>query len=119
MVDLSLATRPGRGCLVVQVGGILDLATTPDVRSSLHQALDDGAGAVVLDLTRVRFIDSTAVGMIVWLHKQLQERGGRVCVVATEPIVLKVLELTSMDRLVRIYDSVEAAEDELPTGGER
>jgi anti-sigma B factor antagonist len=118
-VDLSLATRPGRGCLVVHVGGVLDLATTADVRSSLQQALDDGARTVVLDLTGVRFIDSTALGMIAWLHQQLQERGGRVYVAAIEPIVLKVLELTSMDRLVRIYNSVEAAEDDLPTGGER
>jgi anti-anti-sigma factor len=103
----------------LQVGGVLDLATIPDVRSSLHQALDDGIGSVVLDLTGVRLIDSTALGMIVWLHQQLQERGGRVCVAATEPIVLSVFELTSVDRLIRIYDSVEAAEDDLPAGGER
>jgi anti-anti-sigma factor len=113
-VDLSLATRPGRGCLVVQVGGVLDLATTPDVRSSVQQAVNDGARTVVLDLTGVRLIDSTAVGMIVGLHKQLQQRGGRVCVAAAQPAVLRVLQLTSVDRLVGIYDSVAAAEDDLP-----
>ena len=116
-MDLSLATRPGRGCLVVQVGGVLDLATTPDVRRSLQQALDDGVRNVVLDLADVPLIDSTALGMIVWLHKQLQERGGRVCVAATRPTVLRVFELTSVDRLIRIYDGVEAAEDDLATGG--
>lgn len=117
-MDLSLATRPGRGCLVVQVGGVLDLATTPDVRSSLQHAVDDGARTVVLDLTGVLLMDSTALGMIVWLHKQLQERGGRVCVAATRPVVVRVFELTSVDRLIRIYDSVEEAEDDLATGGE-
>src|SRR5689334_11683669 len=60
-VELSLATRPGRGCLVVQVGGVLDLATTPQVRSILQRAVDDGARNVVLDLTDVRLIDSTAL----------------------------------------------------------
>jgi anti-anti-sigma factor len=103
----------------VQVGGVLDMATTPDVRRSLQHAVDDGARTVVLDLTGVRLIDSTALGTIVWLHKQLQERGGHVCVAAPQPLVLKVLELTSVDRLIRIYDSVEAAEDDLSTGGER
>jgi anti-anti-sigma factor len=81
--------------------------------------VDDGARTVVLDLTGVRLIDSTALGTIVWLHKQLQERGGQVCVAAPQPLVVKVLELTSVDRLIRIYDSVEAAEDDLSTGGER
>lgn len=118
-MDLSLATRPGRGCLVGQVGGVLDLATTPDVRSSLQQAVDDGAQSVVLDLTGVRLIDSTALGMIVWLHKQVQERGGRVCVAATRPALLRVFQLTSVDQLIRIYDDVDAAEDDLATGAER
>lgn len=115
-MDLSLATRPGRGCLVVQVGGVLDLATTPHVRSSLQAALDDGARSIVLDLTGVRLIDSTALGMIVWLHKQLQERDGRVCVATTRPAVLRVFKLTSVDRLIAIYDDVEAAEDDLAAG---
>jgi anti-sigma B factor antagonist len=117
-VELSLATRQGRGFIVVQVSGVLDLATTPELRSSLQHALDEGARAVVLDLTGVRFIDSTTLGMIAWLHTQVQERGGRVCVAATEPIVLRVLELTSMDRVIRIYDSSQAAEDDLATDGE-
>jgi anti-sigma B factor antagonist len=103
----------------VQVGGVLDLATTPDVRSTLQYAMDDGARTVVLDFTGVRVIDSTALGMIVWLHKQPQERGGHVCVAAPQPLVVKVLELTSVDRLIRIYHSVAAAEDDLSTAGQR
>lgn len=118
-MELSLATRPGRGCLIVQVGGVLDMATTPDVRSSLQQALDDGARIVVLDLTDVPLIDSTALGMIVWLHKQVLERGGHVGVAAARPVVLRVFELTAVDRFIRTYDSVEAAEDDLSTGTER
>ena len=118
-MDLSLTTRPGRGCLIVQMSGVLDLATTPEVRSSLQQAMDDGARNVVLDLADVPLIDSTALGMIVWLHKQLLERGGQVGVAAARPVVLRVFELTSVDRLIRIYDSVEAAENGLATAGER
>jgi anti-sigma B factor antagonist len=118
-VELSLATRPGRECLVVQLGGVLDLASIPDVRSSLDQALDDGVRNVVLDLAEVRLIDSTALGMIVWLHRELLDRGGRVCVAAARPLVLEVLELTSVDRLVRVHDSVASAEADLPAAGER
>ncbi|MGI5241837.1 STAS domain-containing protein [Dactylosporangium sp. CA-139066] len=112
-MDLSLTIRPGRGCVVVQAGGVLDLATTPDVRERLQQAVDEGARHVVLDLAGVRLIDSTALGMIVWLHKQLVQDGGGVCIAGARPMVRTVFELTSVDRLVGIYDSVEAAEDSL------
>lgn len=116
-MELSLATRPGRECLVVQLGGVLDFASIPDVRSRLQQALDDGVRNVVLDLAEVRLIDSTALGMIVWLHKELLERGGRVCVAAARPLVLQVLELTSVDQLVHLHDTVASAEAALPTAG--
>lgn len=113
-LDLSLSTRAGRGCLIVQVDGVLDLATTPDVRNSLQHALDTGAHTVVLDLAGVRFLDSTGLALIVWLHKQLLQRGGRVCIATTAPGLLRVFALTSVDRLIRIYDGVEAAQDDLP-----
>ncbi|MEV0456656.1 STAS domain-containing protein [Catellatospora methionotrophica] len=112
-MNLSLATRPGRGCVVVQLGGELDLATDPDLRQGLQQVLQDGARVVVLDLTDVAFLDSTALGTIVWLHEQLQPRNGHVRVAVTRPLVLRVMELTSVDRLVRIYDTVAAAEADL------
>ncbi|MFI5916548.1 STAS domain-containing protein [Dactylosporangium sp. NPDC051541] len=112
-MDFSFTTRPGRGCLVVRPDGVLDLGTVPEVREHLQHALDDGARFVVLDLTAVRLIDSTALGMLAWLHKQLVGRDGRVYVAAARPVVRNVLSLTSVDRLVRLSDDVEAAEADI------
>jgi anti-sigma B factor antagonist len=117
---VSLTTRPGRGCTVVQVAGELDMASAPDLRAGLKQAVDNGGDTIVLDLAGVRFIDSSGLGMIVLTYKELQLRAGRLCLAAVQPFVLKVLALTSVDSLVSIYDSVEAAEEDLAaTGGER
>jgi anti-sigma B factor antagonist len=90
----------------------------PEVRRSLQDALDGGVRAVVLDLADVPFIDSGALGMMVWLHKQLRQRGGRVCVVAAQPSVRDLFERTSVHRLIAIYDRVELAEADLATSSE-
>ncbi|MFF5235196.1 STAS domain-containing protein [Dactylosporangium sp. NPDC000521] len=111
-----MTTRPGRGCLIVQLDGVLDLGTVPQVREHLQRALDDGVQFVVLDLAAVRFIDSTALGMIVWLHKQLLERDGGVFVAAARPVVRTVLALTSVDRLIHLSDDVDAAEAAVAAG---
>ncbi len=110
---VSLATRPGRGCTVVLVGGELDLATAPELRAFLQHVMDEGASTIVLDLAAVRFVDSSALGAIVSVYKELHRRAGRLCLAAVQPLALRVFELTSVDRLVSIYDSVEAAEEEL------
>ena len=112
-MDLTFTTRPGRGCLIVHLDGVLDLGTVPQVREHLQQVLDGGALSVVLDLAAVRLIDSTALGMMVWLRKELLERDGRVYVAGARPVVLSVLRLTSVDCLVQLSDDVEAAEADI------
>ncbi|GIJ48025.1 hypothetical protein Val02_49110 [Virgisporangium aliadipatigenens] len=118
-MELSLTTRPGRGCTVIRLSGVVDLATEPELRASLERELRDGVRHVVLDLAEVRLIDSTALGTIVSFHKRLRERAGQLCLVGVQPLVFRVLELTSVDRLVGLYDSVEAAEDDLAAARER
>lgn len=115
-----MTTRPGRGCTVVRVAGELDLPSAPDLRAGLRQAVESGGDTIVLDLAGVRFIDSSGLGTIVLIYKELQLRAGRLCLAGVQPFVLKVFELTSVDRLVGIDDSVEAAEEDLAAaGGER
>ncbi|NUR30135.1 MAG: STAS domain-containing protein [Catenulispora sp.] len=111
MEDQVYAVRRAAGCVVVAVTGVLDLVTAPAVRLALEQELDAGARQLVLDLTGVRFLDSTALGMLVWLRSELLGRGGAVALATTAPIVLKVLRLASMDQLIPIFDRVEAAEE--------
>jgi anti-sigma B factor antagonist len=117
--EVSLTTRQGRGCTVVQVDGALDLASAPALRACLQQAMDDGAGVIVLNLAGVGFIDSSALGAVVWGYKELRQRTGQLCLAAARPMVRRVFELTSVDRLMTIYDSVEAAEADLAGAGQR
>jgi anti-sigma B factor antagonist len=112
-----LTVRAGRGCTVVQVDGALDLATAPELKAGLQQAIQDGARHIVLDLASVGFIDSSALGVLVSIYKQLLPRAGRLCLATVRPLVLRVLTLTSVDRLVKTYDSVAAAEDDLAAAG--
>ncbi|GAA1740255.1 hypothetical protein GCM10009681_08950 [Luedemannella helvata] len=94
----------------MHLDGVLDLGSVPQVRQHLEHALNDGTRIFVLDLTGVRLIDSTALGMIVWLCKELSGDGGRVYVAGAQPLVLNVLQVTSVDSLVHITDSVAEAE---------
>jgi anti-sigma B factor antagonist len=107
-VDLLLSTRAGDGCTVVEVHGDLDMATQPRLRDGLEPLI--GPGAVVLDLTGVPFMDSSALGTLVVTFKALREGGGRLCLAGVQEPVRALLELTSVDTVIDVYDSVAAAE---------
>ncbi|WP_327000138.1 STAS domain-containing protein [Dactylosporangium sp. NBC_01737] len=110
-MKLSLVVRQGRDCTVVQVAGIVDLTTEQELRACLQQALDDGARHVVLDLAAVPRLDSSGLGAIVSTYKLLQQRGGQLYLVSVQPPVRNVFLLTSVDRLMGVYDTVDAAEE--------
>ncbi len=58
------------------IAGELDQASAPQLRDPLKEAIEGGAGAVIVDLTKCGFIDSTGLGVIVEAWKILQERNG-------------------------------------------
>jgi anti-sigma B factor antagonist len=113
-VDLPLSTRPSQKCTVVQVAGDLDMATSPQLLEGLEQVLDGGTRYVVLDLAGVGFLDSSALGALVVMFKAFRDAGGRLCLAAVQPQVRSILAITSVDRAIDVYDTVQAAEASMP-----
>ncbi|MGW5559011.1 STAS domain-containing protein [Micromonospora sp. NPDC003944] len=116
-MDLLLSARPGRRCTVVEARGELDMATAPQLRDNLQQLIDSGDRQVVVDLAGVGFIDSSALGTLVVMFKSLGDVDGRLSLAAVQPGVRRVLSITSVDRVIDIYDDVPAAEAAIPTTG--
>jgi len=93
----------------VAVIGELDLATAPRVRAAVVQVLADGADRLVLDLGGVDFIDSTGLGVVLGAVRRMRATGGTIRLVVHEPAVLRVFELTGLDRVLPIAASVDDA----------
>lgn len=112
-MDLQLSARPGGAWTVVKVGGELDMATVPIFDDFLRPVA--GAGHVVLDFADVSFLDSSGLGSLVAWFKELRSRGGRLCLAAVQDRVAFVLRVAALDQVLDVYESVEAAEADMPT----
>ena len=69
---------------------------------------NQGKTRVVLDLSKVEFMDSSGLGAVVGSMKQLG-RDRQLDLAGLTPTVDKVFRITRMDRVFRIYDTAEAA----------
>jgi anti-sigma B factor antagonist len=94
---------------VVGAAGELDVATAPDLDRKLRAAIEEGQVHLVLDLTQVTFVDSTGLGVLVGCRNLVRKSGGTIRLVVTHRNVRKVLEITSLDTVFPIYESLEAA----------
>jgi anti-sigma B factor antagonist len=95
---------------VVVVQGDLDIEGGPLLRDELLAALKEHAGGrIVVDLEGVDFLDSAGLGVLVGGRERARSGDGDLVLVATGRSVLKVLELTGLDRAFEIHSSRDDA----------
>ncbi len=92
------------GSVVVSLDGEIDVAAAPTVRERLEAAAER-AGVLVIDLSEVSFIDSTALGVLIGIHKQCADSATPMRLVVSEPRILKVFEITGLTDLFTIVPS--------------
>jgi anti-sigma B factor antagonist len=100
------------GQLVVAATGQVDLATAPELAAVLAQARRDRPFEIVVDLTAVDFLDSAGVRVLVEAARQAAELGVELSVRGAGGWVARVLEITGVDRFVRIVPSEPAGSGE-------
>jgi len=94
--------------MVLTLAGELDLATAPVLQERLDAALHGGA-VVVIDLSRLRFIDSSGLGLLVQAERQLRESAGQLVLVRGPRAAHRPFELTSLDSYFEFCESPSAA----------
>jgi anti-sigma B factor antagonist len=103
----------GDGIRVLALTGELDMTTTGGFESAVQEALDDGASAVVADLTHVTFIDSSGLAALLGALRSLSLAGARLVIACSNPTVLRLFEVTRADTTFEILatrdDAVTAA----------
>jgi anti-sigma B factor antagonist len=108
-VLFHLHTSEQGGWSVVAVGGDLDLTTSPRLRKEIVALVSWGTTRVVLDLGGIEFCDSVGLGVIVAAVKRVRSHGGELRLANCSPPVLRLLELTRLDRALPPYPDVAAA----------
>ena len=94
---------------VIELGGEVDLYTAPEFKERLVQVIEDGKKQLVVDLSTATFIDSTTLGVLVGGVKRLRPAGGALALVCTDPNIVKIFEITGLDRVFAIHETRDEA----------
>jgi len=93
---------------VISVEGELDLSTAPSLKWMLVDSLETGGSRLVVDLSLVTFIDSTALGVLVGVTRRL-DLGARLAIVCALPKVLKIFQFSGLDGAFAIFPTLDEA----------
>lgn len=101
---------PGEA-VALRLGGRLNMVAAPRLKAAIDETVDAGRVRVVVDLTDVTFMDSSGLGALIGGLKKARQAAGDLRIARVSDQVATVLKLTNLDRVLRPYDSVEAAAD--------
>jgi anti-sigma B factor antagonist len=107
-MDYQIDHDPIDGGHLVVASGELDIAATPRL-STVLAAATRPSGRMVLDLSDVTFIDSTALGTILKAATQLDDGGTLLAVVVPDGPVRRLFEMTNLTQRFRLFGTRAAA----------
>ena len=95
--------KPGDDVAVVILTGEIDIYSAPRFKEVLIEAIDHGARHIIVDLCKVTFIDSTALGVLVSGAKRVRPSAGTLDIVCTDSNIIRIFEITGLNRIFGIY----------------
>jgi anti-sigma B factor antagonist len=114
MATTKLHTDPGAATIVIS--GRFDAHQVPQVQQEIDNLQAAGARTIILDLSDVNFVDSSALAVMVRGMKRCREHGGELLLCGLRQPVRIIFELTRMDKAFRIYDNEESAQRAVAAG---
>jgi len=89
--------------------GRLNMVAAPKLREVVAETVAAGNNRIVVNLSGTDFMDSSGLGALIGCLKLARQAGGDLRIACVQPQVQMVLELTSMDRVLRPHASAEEA----------
>lgn len=95
---------------ILELTGAIDLSSSPEVRKILLRELRESrTSRVILNLEKVKYIDSSGVASLVEGLKASRDIGSRLLLFGLSPIVRQVLQLTRLLKIFEIYENEQQA----------
>ena len=99
------AKRPN----VLPLEGEIDLHVSPRVAVSLAQIIQKKPKKVVVDLSRVNYIDSSGLAVLIEGMQNVEEYRGKFALTGLQENVRSIFEIARLDQVFRIFPDIEAA----------
>lgn len=109
MPDARFPVETAGGVPVVRAPEEIDITNAGQFREALLAAAGDGAGIIVVDLSRTQFCDSAALHALVAAHKRARAGGGEVRLALPGANVLRIFAITGLDHVIPCYDDLAQA----------
>ena len=95
--------------LLIKIEGEVDVYTSIDLKKELTRLIESDNKKLIIDLENVSYMDSSGLGVLVALLKELKKIGGELKLISLPISVKKIFDLTRLTKFFDIYNNLEDA----------
>jgi anti-sigma B factor antagonist len=108
-VRLETQIRDKDGIPVIDVSGEIDIHTARALRDALTKTVDVGHQRILVNMSGVRYMDSTGFGTLLGATKRVRSGGGSINLVGCSPSIQKMLRVTRLNTIFGMFDAEDEA----------
>lgn len=108
-MSFTIRKEEDKGVMVLGVDGQLIVGNRHELKQKALDALEAGERKFLIDFTSTGYIDSSGLGVLVSMSKKVREAGGELRLVGLNEDLRTLFELTKLDSLFAINDTLDEA----------
>lgn len=107
---MDIAVQIRKDTLIVALAGELDHHSAGNVKELVEELIQNRATKnLIFDFTRLTFMDSSGIGVLVGRYKLISAMGGKVSICGASRTVDRLLTMSGIKKIIATYDTTEAA----------
>jgi anti-sigma B factor antagonist len=108
-VSVTARESAGEPHTVIALSGEADVTNSDQLRGLLDTEVDKQPRLLIIDLSGLRFMDSSALHALLRANRALSHQGGVFSLVGPQEAVARMLRLTGVDTLIPVFATVDEA----------
>lgn len=107
---MQISSKQKGDTIILKMNGELDHHSAQNVRTTLDNLIETPSiKHMIMDLSGLRFMDSSGIGVFIGRYKVLAKRGGNILVCGLNANITKIFEISGLFKITRAYGSVDEA----------
>lgn len=96
--------------LIVSLAGELDHHSAKEVKDMVEEVIKNrGVQNLIFDFSKLSFMDSSGIGVVIGRYKLISAIGGNVAIVSRSRNIDRLLKMSGITKIISTYDSLKSA----------
>jgi len=112
-MNLNVRNHNNPDALIIDMDGDFDLYASHTVKLEIVNLIEKGNHTILINMEKVKYIDSTGIGTLIKIMLLLKPLNGTVKLYNVRETPKRVLKLTMVDKMLEVYETEELAIDSI------